>query len=122
MAGITRCVIGCADPVKESATIGASTLHSAGLDVIMGVEKEECENLINEYSQRANTKLPKMARKHLEQTGRPLGFLHCSVIDSDDVKAFANNGNAFARNSGGKDLSFRDVSNNIDTDLNKVHY
>jgi len=108
MSGISRCVIGCADPVPEYATEGASTLHSAGLDVIMGVEQETCEKLIQGYSKIANTKLQKMARMHLKEFKRPLGFLHCSVVDSDDVHAFANNGNAFARNFGGHDLSFRD--------------
>lgn len=76
----------------------------------MGIEGEECEGLIEEYSQLVNTKLQKMARRHLKSTGRPLGFLHCSVIDSDDINAFANNGNAFAKNFGGQSLSFRDVS------------
>lgn len=40
---------------------------------------------------------------------QPLGFLHCSVIDSVDVKAFARNGNAFGKDfGGGKILSMRD--------------
>ena len=110
MAGISRCVIGCADPIPEASAEGASVLHDAGLEVTMGVEKEECAKLIKDYSKLSNTKLQKMARKHYELTGRPLGFLHCSVIDSDDVLAFASAGNAFARESGGQSLSFRDVS------------
>jgi len=110
MAGITRCVIGCADPITEFASEGASALHSAGVEVIMGVEQEVCEDLIKEYTKLMNTKLQKMARKHFQQTGRPLGFLHCSVVDSEDVHAFANNGNAFGKNFGGKhEMSFRDV-------------
>lgn len=108
MVGIRRIVIGCADPVDERSSKGASALHSSGLEVKMGIEREECENLVEGYSKLVNTKLQKMARKHLQSTGRPLGFLHCSVIDSDDVTAFANNGNAFAKNFGGQSLSFRD--------------
>mmetsp|Transcript_4136 Transcript_4136/g.6013 ORF Transcript_4136/g.6013 Transcript_4136/m.6013 type:complete len:755 (+) Transcript_4136:327-2591(+) len=108
MSGISRCVIGCSDPIPEYSSEGASALHSAGLDVKMGVAKEECERLIDGYSKLANTKLQKMARKHYQFFGRPLGFLHCSVVDSDDVQAFANNGNAFAKNFGGQSLSFRD--------------
>ncbi len=111
MAGISRCVIGCPDPVPEFSSEGASALHSAGLIVQMGVAGEECEKLIEGYTKLATTKLQKMARKHYQFFGRPLGFLHCSVVDSDDVQAFANNGNAFARNFGGQSLSFRDVSN-----------
>ncbi len=110
MAGIARCVIGCSDPIPEFATKGAAALHSDGVEVTVGIEKEECEDLVKEYAKLMNTKLQKIARKHLRQTGRPLGFLHCSVIDSDDVTAFANNGNAFGKTFGGKDLSFRDVS------------
>jgi hypothetical protein len=40
--------------------------------------------------------------------GRPLGFLHCSVVDSVDLEAFAQHGNAFGKAFGGKTLSFRD--------------
>jgi hypothetical protein len=51
-----------------------------------------------------------MARKHFESFGRPLGFLHCSVVDSDDVESFARNGNTFGKDFGGQRLSFREVS------------
>lgn len=108
MAGISRCVIGCSDPIADYATEGATSLHAAGVEVTMGVEEEACQNLVKEYSKLINTKMQRIARKHFRLTGRPLGFLHCSVVDSDDVQAFANNGNAFAKNFGGKDLSFRD--------------
>lgn len=104
-----RCVIGCPSPIAEHATEGASALHAAGLEVSMGIEVEECKSLIEQYSKLANTKLQKIARKHYELKGRPLGFLHCSVVDSDDVQAFANNGNAFGGNFGGQNLSFREV-------------
>jgi hypothetical protein len=109
MSGIPRVVIGAASPIPELASEGAASLHEAGTIVTMGTMQEECENLISEYSQLANTKLQKMARKHFETFGRPLGFLHCSVIDSDDVDSFARNGNAFGKDFGGKTLSFREV-------------
>ena len=37
-----------------------------------------------------------------------MGHLHCSVIDSDDVEAFAQLGNAFGKSFGGQTLSYRD--------------
>ena len=49
-----------------------------------------------------------MARNHSKAFGRPLGFLHCSVVDSDDIDSFARNGNAFGKDFGGQTLSFRD--------------
>jgi len=99
-AGISRVVIGCPDPVAERATKGAALLHDSGIHVEIGVHRELCEELIKEYAQLANTKLHRFARKHVKQFGRPLGFLHCSVIDSDDAEAFARNGNAFGNNLG----------------------
>jgi len=108
MSGIPRVVIGCPDPVAELASEGAAALHGAGLDVIMGVEEATCESLIREYSRLANSKLQKMARKHFSKFGRPLGFLHCSVVDSDDVHAYARNGNSFGKDFGGQRLSFRE--------------
>jgi len=109
-AGIGRCVIGCADPVPEKKAEGAAALHSLGLSVTMGVEEGECEGMVREYGELANSKLHRMARKHYKRFNRPLGFLHCSVVDSDDVLAFARHGNAFGRDLGGKDtmLSYRD--------------
>jgi len=110
MAGIKRVVIGCADAVPELASEGAAAMHSAGLDVIMGVEEETCEGLIEGYAEMATSKLQKMARKHFNAFERPLGFLHCSVVDSDDVHAYARNGNSFGRDFGGSQrLSFRDL-------------
>jgi len=108
-AGIPRVVIGAPNPIPGLASEGAATLHSAGISVSMGVEQEECEDIISSYTQLANSKLQKMARQHLVKHKRPLGFLHCSVIDSVDVKAFARNGNAFGKDfGGGKILSMRD--------------
>jgi pyrimidine deaminase RibD-like protein len=109
MAGITRVVIGTADPVPEYASEGAAAMHSAGLEVIMGGNDEECQEIIEEYSELANSKLQKMARKHFKQFGRPLGFLHCSVVDSNNVESFARNGNSFGKDfGGGQRLSFRE--------------
>ena len=107
-SGIQRVVVGCADPIPEHSNKGASALHAAGLSVTMGVEQEDCESLIKEYANLANTKLHRMARHHFSRTGRPLGFLHCSVIDSDDAESFIRNGNTFGKSFGGQVLGFRD--------------
>jgi len=107
-SGIPRVVIGCPDPIPERAMEGAAALHSAGLEVRMGVNQEECEHVIEQYAELANSKLQVQARKHAQRFGRPLGFLHCSVVDSDDAEAFARHGNAFGKNFGGKRLSFRE--------------
>lgn len=107
-SGVPRVVIGAADPVPERASQGAAALHAAGLEVTLGgVEEEECLALIQEYSILANSKLRTMARTHTKLFGRPLGFLHCSVIDSDNIEAFARHGNAFGTNFGGQTLGFR---------------
>jgi hypothetical protein len=52
--------------------------------------------------------LHRVARKQLANFGRPLGYLHCSVIDSDNVEAFARQGNAFGKNFNGKSMNYRD--------------
>lgn len=108
LSGIPRVVVGCPSPIPEETTQGAQTLHQAGLDVDVGVLAEECRELIKLYEERANSKLQRMARKHSKMFGRPLGFLHCSVVDSVDLEAFAQHGNAFGKAFGGKTLSFRD--------------
>jgi hypothetical protein len=109
LSGVRRVVIGCSDPIPERATKGASQLHSVGIAVVMNsVLLEESERLIQSYSERANSKLKRMARKHFELFQRPLGFLHCSVVDSDNIEAFARQGNAFGHAYDGKRLSFRD--------------
>ncbi|KAL7533303.1 hypothetical protein ACHAXR_006006 [Thalassiosira sp. AJA248-18] len=108
MANIPRLVIGCQDPISENAAKGAGTLHASGVSVTMGVMQEDCQHLIEGYTSLVNTKLNKMARQHLRMFGRPMGHLHCSVIDSDDAEAFARNGNSFGKNFGGQHLSYRD--------------
>jgi pyrimidine deaminase RibD-like protein len=69
-AGIPRVVIGCVDPIPERATEGAATLHSAGISVSMGVEQQDCERLIEQYAELANSKLQIMSRKFAERNGR----------------------------------------------------
>jgi pyrimidine deaminase RibD-like protein len=69
-AGISRVVIGCADPIPERATEGAATLHSAGISVSMGVEQQDCEHLIEQYTELANSKLQVMSRKFADRNGR----------------------------------------------------
>eukprot|EP00529_Nitzschia_sp_RCC80_P014537 CAMPEP_0113477298 /NCGR_PEP_ID=MMETSP0014_2-20120614/20133_1 /TAXON_ID=2857 /ORGANISM="Nitzschia sp." /LENGTH=740 /DNA_ID=CAMNT_0000370383 /DNA_START=71 /DNA_END=2293 /DNA_ORIENTATION=+ /assembly_acc=CAM_ASM_000159 len=108
LSGIPRVVIGCPSPIPEESTQGAQALHQAGLDVDVGVLSDECHELIELYKERANSKLQTMARKHSKMFGRPLGFLHCSVVDSVDLEAFAQHGNSFGKTFGGKTLSFRD--------------
>lgn len=108
MANIPRLVIGCQDPIAENAAKGAGTLHAAGVSVTMGVLQEDSMRLIEGYEKLANTKLQRMARQHMKNFGRPMGHLHCSVIDSDDADAFARNGNSFGKNFGGQHLSYRD--------------
>lgn len=106
--GVKRVVIGCADPVESRATKGAAALHAAGIRVTLGsVLQEECTALISEYAMRANSKLQRMARQHFRQFHRPLGFLHCSVVDSSNIDAFARHGNAFGTEFGSQTLSFR---------------
>ena len=110
LCGIKRVVIGCPHPIPEKASKGASALHMAGIDVTMGsILHEECEGLIKLYSEMANSKLQRMARRHFKLFGRPLGFLHCSVVDSDDLEAYARHGNAFGKSFGGKELSYRNL-------------
>ena len=103
-------MIGAPDPVPGRAGNGAQALHSqSSLDVSMGrILTEECNTLISPYIERVNSKFHIMARNHRRRHGRPLGLLHCSVVDSDNLKAFASMGNAFGTSSGGKTLSFRD--------------
>eukprot|EP00804_Cyclotella_cryptica_P029244 CCRYP_011658-RD/>CCRYP_011658-RD protein AED:0.03 eAED:0.03 QI:264/1/1/1/1/1/5/814/544 len=108
MAGIPRLVIGCQDPVPEYAAEGAGRLHAAGVSVSMGIMQDECQDLIKGYAALCGTKLQRMARQHMRRFGRPMGHLHCSVIDSNDAEAFARNGNSFGKNFGGQHLSYRD--------------
>jgi pyrimidine deaminase RibD-like protein len=62
MSGISRVVIGSPDPVPEFASEGAAALHSAGLDVEMGVEGKETAGLIEEYAALTNVSSKKLFR------------------------------------------------------------
>ena len=108
--GIPRIVVGLPSPIPERTGKGAAALHQSGMTVSMGqVCRSECEELVEGYSDLANRKLQRMARSHFSQTGRPLGFLHCSVVSTDNLEAFARNGNAFGTDFGGKTLNFRNL-------------
>jgi pyrimidine deaminase RibD-like protein len=109
--GIPRVVIGSVHPVHEEATKGAAALHAAGIQVSMIGDtdvQDMCDQLITEYAALQKNKLMCQARKHVQIFGRPLGFLHCSVVDSDNLEAFARHGNAFGTDFDGKNLGFRD--------------
>eukprot|EP00816_Leptocylindrus_hargravesii_P009340 CAMPEP_0196818200 /NCGR_PEP_ID=MMETSP1362-20130617/64441_1 /TAXON_ID=163516 /ORGANISM="Leptocylindrus danicus, Strain CCMP1856" /LENGTH=721 /DNA_ID=CAMNT_0042196187 /DNA_START=438 /DNA_END=2604 /DNA_ORIENTATION=- len=104
-AGVHRVVVGAMDPIPELQSKGCSALHAAGVHVDVlpsGSDVEQqCQQLIAGYSARVNTKLHRRSRRHFAKKGRPLGFLHCSVIDSNDAEAFERSGNAFPRDLGG---------------------
>lgn len=68
--GLTRVVIGCANPIPSRATEGAAALHKAGVEVVLGVHKEECSEMIAEYTELSSTKLQRWARRHFQRTGR----------------------------------------------------
>lgn len=135
-AGVKTVVIGHLDPVPERRGKGAAALHAMGINVRLlippppqlqptttspdgnsGADSssssspspvhEACEALIRLYSGLANSKLHQQARRHFELFGRPLGFLHCSVVDSDNLEAFQRAGNAFGTTFGGKTLGAR---------------
>ena len=57
-------------PIPENASDGAATLHAAGIDISMGIEQEECDNLIPQYTKLVNSKLQVMSRKHFRQHGK----------------------------------------------------
>lgn len=98
VANIQRVVIGCPSPVPEKEMLGATAIHNAGIDVTMIQDptiRDACQSIIRDFSISSNCKLQRMARKHFQLFGRPLGFLHCSVIHSDNIEAFRRNGNAF---------------------------
>jgi len=106
LAGIKRVVIGSQDPIAERATNGAAALHADGLQVYCGVLQDEIRSELNpDYISRINGKLARFGRTHAQSEKRPMGFLHCSVIDSLDVDAFARSGNAFGGNQAGAHAS-----------------
>lgn len=70
--GIKRVVIGCADPIVK--TEGAAELHKSGLEVVLGMEEEDCTQLSEGYTKLARSKLQSMARRHFKKTGRVCGI------------------------------------------------
>ena len=70
MANIPRLVIGCQDPIKENSFKGAEQLHASGVSVTMGVLQEDCQHLIEGYTDLANSKMQRMARQHMKRFGR----------------------------------------------------
>ena len=70
MANIPRLVIGCQDPIKENSFKGAEQLHASGVSVTMGVLQEDCQHLIEGYTELANSKMQRMARQHMKRFGR----------------------------------------------------
>ena len=108
MSGVPRLVIGCPDPVEGDGARSAAALHAGGVSVTMGVSGDECRRLVSGYAALVGSPLQSEARRHRIRHGRPLGHLHCSVIDSDDAGAFVRNGNSFGKNFGGQHLSYRD--------------
>eukprot|EP00588_Corethron_pennatum_P012762 CAMPEP_0194269342 /NCGR_PEP_ID=MMETSP0169-20130528/3526_1 /TAXON_ID=218684 /ORGANISM="Corethron pennatum, Strain L29A3" /LENGTH=731 /DNA_ID=CAMNT_0039010963 /DNA_START=26 /DNA_END=2221 /DNA_ORIENTATION=- len=107
-AGIPTVIIGTEDPVSYDANRGAAVLHAAGIDVSVGQTCDsECRALLEPFTRRTRGKLRSQARAHFRETGRPLGILHCSVIDSNDASAYARNGNVFGKTFGGALLNER---------------
>jgi pyrimidine deaminase RibD-like protein len=82
-SGIPRVVIGCADPIPERAMEGAARLHSAGISVSMGVEQRDCEQLIEQYAELANSKLQVTSRKFAERFGRVSKVAYMLLVISE---------------------------------------
>ncbi len=61
-AGISRVVIGASDPNPKAAG-GAEVLRNAGLDVVTGVLKEECEALNRDFLDRIRNRRPFVTMK-----------------------------------------------------------
>ncbi len=57
-AGIARVVIGSRDPNPAVAGDGAGKLRRAGIEVVSGVEREGCDDLIAAFRKRVTTGLP----------------------------------------------------------------
>ena len=68
MANIPRLVIGCQDPINSFK--GAEQLHASGVSVTMGILQEDCQHLIEGYTELANSKMQRMARQHMKRFGR----------------------------------------------------
>jgi len=107
-AGITRVVIGCLDPNPHVAGGGAEVLRAAGVEVVLGVQKVLCQDLIDEFRIWQTTKRPysilKMAStldgKIAARGGRPQA-VSCPESQADvhllraEVQAVIVGGNTF---------------------------
>jgi hypothetical protein len=88
LAGISRVVIGTLNPIPELQNKGVLALGAAGIEVVTGsFLAEECNAVNQDYIQRSNTKLQRMAWEHFYKFGRPLGFIDGS--DASERKRFA---------------------------------
>jgi diaminohydroxyphosphoribosylaminopyrimidine deaminase/5-amino-6-(5-phosphoribosylamino)uracil reductase len=57
-AGITRVVVGCDDPNPHVEGGGNTRLRAAGVEVVTGVRKEECETVIAPWTKHVTKGLP----------------------------------------------------------------
>lgn len=64
--------------MPEYAARGAGSLHASGVSVTMGVMRDECERLISGYATLANSKIHRMARRHMQRFGRVSSFFFSS--------------------------------------------
>jgi pyrimidine deaminase RibD-like protein len=95
LAGIPRVVIGTLDPMAQNREKGANALRASGIDVIFGTMlQEECNDVIQQYVRRANSKLHLIACEHFNDYGRPLGFIDGDTNNLSNSEALSRIGNA----------------------------
>lgn len=103
-AGIANVVAGCPNPVAVHAYKGATAMFQAGVSVRILQQDDplyqECMDIIPQFDELANSKIRRLARNHYKLFRRPLGFLHCSVVESKDLEDYAKRGNAFGSTTG----------------------
>lgn len=78
-AGVKRVVFGCPDPTAENASKAKKILTRAGVEVVSGVLKEDCEGLIRSF-------------KTAVQKGRP--YITLKLAQSLDGKIAASDGSS----------------------------
>lgn len=62
-AGITRVVVGCADPARHGRTSGAARLRDAGVEVVLGVREGEAREAIEDFACLVTKKRPLVVLK-----------------------------------------------------------